>query len=610
MKRKLDQNDQPAATENAETATASSTPAADAETTATWESLRLDSRLLQAIASQNWKKPTLVQSKAIPLALDGRDVLAKSKTGSGKTSVYVLPLLDAILKRKQTTSSPSTTALILVPTRELADQVVRVIDTFAAFCKDIQTVKLSEKLSDAVTRTLLSNLPDLVVGTPARVLQAIKSSALNLDGLKHLVLDESDLLLSYGYDENLKTIASTIPKGVQTILTSATLTPDVEAVRDLFCRDPAIVDLEEKNDTEGGVDQFYVKCAEDEKFLCIYVIFKLQLIKGKSIVFVHDVDRSYRLKLYLEQFGIRSTVLNSELPINSRIHIVQQFSQGVYDILIASDEHEVLGGEDEQQEEAEEQQDGESADRTDAKSSNPPKKKRKSAKRDKEYGVSRGIDFKGVAAVINFDLPTSSKSYTHRIGRTGRAGQHGISLSFVIPSNEYRKHMPTSIESTENDEKILAKITRQQAKKGKELKPYNFDKKSLDAFRYRMNDALRAVTKVAIREARVRELKQELVKSEKLKRHFEENPAELQHLRHDSELRAARLQPHLKQVPDYLLPADGKKAVSALNVGYVPLRKHKDEKRKGRNAKKGKRTFTRKSDPLKSFRGRGKGKGK
>lgn len=101
MKRKLDENDQPAATENAETATASSTPAADAETTATWESFRLDSRLLQAIASQNWKKPTLVQSKAIPLALDGRDVLAKSKTGSGKTSVYVLPLLEAILKRKQ-----------------------------------------------------------------------------------------------------------------------------------------------------------------------------------------------------------------------------------------------------------------------------------------------------------------------------------------------------------------------------------------------------------------------------------------------------------------------------------------------------------------------------
>ena len=136
----------------------------------------------------------------------------------------------------------------------------------------------------------------------------------------------------------------------------------------------------------------------------------LETQSNSTTVFVHDVDRSYRLKLFLEQFGIRSTVLNSELPINSRIHIVQQFSQGVYDILIASDEHEVLGGEDDQQEEAEEQKIGNDAESKEDKSSNPPKKKRRSAKRDKEYGVSRGIDFKGVAAVINFDLPTSSKS--------------------------------------------------------------------------------------------------------------------------------------------------------------------------------------------------------
>lgn len=119
-----------------------------------------------------------------------------------------------------------------------------------------------------------------------------------------------------------------------------------------------------------------------------------------------------------------------------------------------------------------------------------------------------------------------------------------------------------------------------------------------------------AVTKVAVREARIRELKQELVKSEKLKRHFEENPAELQHLRHDSELRAARLQPHLKQVPDYLLPPEGRKAVSTTNIGYVPLRKAKDGKdRKGKSGRGKTRKFTRKSDPLKSFKGRGKGKG-
>lgn len=215
--------------------------------------------------------------------------------------------------------------------------------------------------------------------------------------------------------------------------------------------------------------------------------------------------------------------------------------------------------------------------------------------------MSRGIDFKNVACVINFDLPTSAKSYTHRIGRTGRAGQTGMALSFVIPSDQYRKHPPTSVESTENDERILARITKQQGKQGKEVKPYNFDMEQVDAFRYRMNDALRAVTKVAVREARTRELREELLKSEKLKRHFEENPSEMHHLRHDGELRAARTQAHLKHVPDYLLPSDAKKGLSQ-EVGFVPFNKADKKNRKHRKFKVGKK----KSDPLRSFKARSK----
>lgn len=132
--------------------------------------------------------------------------------------------------------------------------------------------------------------------------------------------------------------------------------------------------------------------------------------------------------------------------------------------------------------------------------------------------TAQGIDFKNVAAVINFDLPTSATSYAHRIGRTARAGKAGMALSFVVPKELYRKHMPTTTATAEKDEKVLARITRQQARKGKEVKPYNFNTKQVEAFRYRMNDALRAVTKVATREARTRELRQELLKSEKLKR--------------------------------------------------------------------------------------------
>jgi ATP-dependent RNA helicase DDX56/DBP9 len=216
--------------------------------------------------------------------------------------------------------------------------------------------------------------------------------------------------------------------------------------------------------------------------------------------------------------------------VNSRIHVVEEFNRNVYDIIIASDENEVIGDEDSPQTQEDEGRAVEDdQQKQPAKSDNEGArdKKRKRVKRDKEYGVSRGIDFKNVTAVINFDLPTSSKSYTHRIGRTARAGQSGMALSFVIPQTQFRKHMPTSVETTENDEKVLTKIIKAQEKRGKEVKPYVFDMKQVEAFRYRLNDALRAVTKVAIREARTRELRQELIKSEKLKRHFEENPAEL-----------------------------------------------------------------------------------
>jgi ATP-dependent RNA helicase DDX56/DBP9 len=240
------------------------------------------------------------------------------------------------------------------------------------------------------------------------------------------------------------------------------------------------------------------------------------------------------------------------------------------------------------------------------------KKKRKKPRLDKEYGVSRGIDFQNVACVLNFDLPTSSKSYTHRIGRTARAGKSGMSMSFVVPANLHGKHKPTTIASTANDEKVLAKITQQQAKKGKQVKPYVFDMEQVQSFRYRMEDALRSVTRTAIREARTRELRQELLASEKLKRHFEENPEDLKHLRHDGELRAARVQPHLKHVPEYLLPKDGTAGLTTgPAIGGVGLKKSGENRiRKARERNKRVRKNAgvkgKGRDPLKMFKGKAK----
>ena len=489
----------------------------------------------------------------------------------------------------------------------------------------------------------------------------MNNSALALDSLTHLIIDEADLVLSYGYEQDLQLLAEAIPKAVQRILMSATLSAEVETLKGLLCQNPVVLDLDEGGDEGGGISQFVVKyvqrnrsseaqwltiahrCAEDDKFLLAYVIFKLKLIKGKCIIFVCDIDRGYRLKLFLEQFGIRSCILNSEVPVNSRIHVVEEFNKNIYEIIIATDEHEVLeeradnlvaqdeigkglpsstGGarastNESNGDRGEFALDGDSAPNKivkDEKKADKKQDRRRIPKRTKEYSISRGIDFRNVACVLNFDLPTSPRSYTHRIGRTARAGKSGMALSLVVSKELHHKHKATTIASTEHDEEVLEQITHYQLKKGQEVKPYHFDMKQVEAFRYRAMDALNAVTRIAIRNARTRELRQELLKSEKLKRHFEENPDDLHHLRHDGEIRAVRVQAHLKHVPDYLMPSSGATPIIVGNedVGFVPMRKASDNRiRRARmaNRSKGKGGSGRKgTDPLKTFNAKGRGK--
>ena len=442
---------------------------------------------------------------------------------------------------------------------------------------------------------------------------------------------------------------------------SATLSAEVETLKGFLCQNPVVLELDGGGDGDGGISQFVVKyaqrngrgkaqrlttarrCAEDDKFLLAYIIFKLKLIKGKCIIYVGDIDRGYRLKLFLEQFGIRSCILNSEVPVNSRIHVVEEFNKNIYEIIIATDEYEVLGGRadnlaarddtgkglptstggarasanESDGEQGKVAHDDDSAPNQIANGGKKPEKKqerRRISKRIKEYSISRGIDFRNVACVLNFDLPTSPRSYTHRIGRTARAGKTGMALSLVVSKELHHKHKATTIASTEHDEEVLEQIARHQRKKGQEVKPYHFDMKQVEAFRYRAMDALNAVTRIAIRNARTRELRQELLKSEKLKRHFEENPDDLHHLRHDGEIRTVRVQAHLKHVPDYLMPSSGATHIIAGNedVRFVPMRRASDNRiRRARlaNRSKGKGGPGRKgTDPLKTFNAKGRGK--
>ena len=367
----------------------------------------------------------------------------------------------------------------------------------------------------------------------------------------------------------------------------------------------------------------------------------------------------------MEQFSIKSCVLNSELPLNSRrisfppilcisahpfvrYHTVQEFNKGVYDYIIATDESSGKAEKDgkNEQEDEEGRQDSLSAvgdtgqpssqkrERSLSPQAGPsrPVKRRKKKMSDREYGVTRGVDFVDVACVVNFDLPSSSRSYTHRVGRTARAGRTGMSLSFVVPAEEWGKNKVVGcLESSKEDETVFAKIEKEQIARGNTIKEYQFDMQQVEAFRYRMEDALRSVTRSIIKEARIKELKTEILNSEKLKvrtsvlcsclwiahwvqAHFEDNPLDLEYLRHDKPLHPMRVQAHMKHVPKYLLPRmapvvgtqEGDSTTSNSSkpkVSFAPFRKPSSRHR-GRGGGRGGASSgsKKKSDPLKIFR--------
>lgn len=555
-----------------------------------WDSLNLDPRIIQAVDHLGFKNPTLIQSCAIPLALEERrDIIAKASTGSGKTAAYMIPILQNLLAAEQEKCVKS---IVLVPTRELADQVAQFTEKLLVYSNQkVTVVNLSNNVSDQVLRSLLTNKPDILVATPGKLIHVLQenvnSKLIDLSKTRHLVIDEVDLILSYGYMEDLEQLETFLPvkTNLQTFMMSATINDDLNELKSRFCSKPAVLKLNEDESAGQKLVQYYARTTEFDKFLLTYVIYKLNLIKGKSLIFVNSIERGYRLKLFLEQFGIRCCILNSELPVNSRLHIVEEFNKNVYSLLIATDETSDFAVEedegDEQVEDSHNVKEGSS--------------KKSKSKKDKEYGVSRGVDFRNVACVLNFDLPTTSRAYVHRIGRTARAGKAGMALSFVIPESEVGKHRVATLPSAKKDEKVLKKIIKQQQKNGLEINPYQFDMKQVEGFRYRSEDAFRAVTGVAIREARIAELKNELLNSDKLKRFFEENPQDLASLRHDKELHPSRVQSQLKRVPEYLLPASAR-AGSKKDLGFIPFTKNRV--RKGGKKRKG----GRKSDPLKRIR--------
>ncbi|XP_055331652.1 probable ATP-dependent RNA helicase DDX56 [Paramacrobiotus metropolitanus] len=540
----------------------------DSVSPAAFADMGLDERILKAIADLGWKEPTLIQERAIPLALDGKDIVARARTGSGKTAAFLIPIIQKILLRKSDLDQKACCrALVVVPSKELAKQAYKNLLELTAVCStQVRCVDLSNQADLAAEKPLLKENPDVVIGTPSKIFAHLQSRSLTpKQKLEFIVFDEADLLFSFGYERDIQNIKPYLPEMCQTFLTSATLSEDIVRLKKLFLHNPVTLKLEESRLPEADqLTQYHIQCDATEKFVLLYAMLKLNLIQGKTIVFVNSVERCYRVKLFLEQFGIKACILNSELPVNSRCHIVQQFNDNVYDILVASDEINLKPA------------------------AAKGKNKRKS---DKEYGVSRGVDFQNVSNVINFDFPLNVDAYVHRVGRTARGQNQGTALSFVLPMElplleEVDRLLSEALDSGGGVPTEAASV----------FKPYQFRMDQIEGFRYRAEDAMRAVTKVAVREARIKEIRQEMLNSQKLKTYFTDNPRDLQVLRHDKTLHTVRVQPHLKHVPDYLVPPVLRPVVKSRSDTPKTSSTKKVHPSKGafRNRK-------RKADPLKSF---------
>jgi ATP-dependent RNA helicase DDX56/DBP9 len=306
----------------------------------------------------------------------------------------------------------------------------------------------------------------------------LKAGSLDVKNLEIIIIDEADHILSSGNEDDLKQLLGYLPKLRQCALASATLSEDVTELKRLAMKRPAVLKLEEPEVAPPSqLSHYHIGAEEEEKAVILYVLFKLHLVRGKTIVFVNTVDRCYKLKLYLEQFGVPTCVLNSELPSAARCHSVAQFNQGLYDIIIASDERSL---------EVPEKQ-------PDIKGKKKGELQKGKRKKDKESGVSRGIDFQFVSNVINFDFPPDINPYIHRVGRTARGRNQGTALSFVsVNERPLLEKVETYLRAGSDDTVIKA---------------YQFKMEEVEGFRYRAKDAWRAVTRIAVREARLKEIK-------------------------------------------------------------------------------------------------------
>ncbi|MFM8610434.1 MAG: DEAD/DEAH box helicase [Burkholderiaceae bacterium] len=350
--------------------------------------LQLAEPLARAVAEMGYESMTPIQAQAIPVVLTGRDVMGAAQTGTGKTAAFSLPLLQRLLKHDNTSTSPArhpVRALVLLPTRELADQVAQQVKLYAKYTNLRSAVVFGGM--DMKPQTLeLKKGVEVLVATPGRLLDHIEAKNAVLNQVEYVVLDEADRMLDIGFLPDLQRILSYLPKQRTTLLFSATFSPEIKRLANSYLKDPITVEVARPNETASTVEQHFYSVTDDDKRRALKQIVRERGI-SQAFVFVNSKLSCARLARSLEREGLKTTALHGDKSQDERLKSLAAFKAGEVDLLVATDV------------------------------------------------AARGLDIKDVPAVFNFDLPFNPEDYVHRIGRTGRAGASGLAVTFVSPSD-------------------------------------------------------------------------------------------------------------------------------------------------------------------------------
>lgn len=337
--------------------------------------------LLRNVEAQGWTTPTPIQTASIPHAREGRDLVATAETGSGKTAAFLLPVMDRLMKQRTARAG----ALVLCPTREIALQTEQCAKALGRGTGLRYAVVYGGVGMEPQIKALQS--AQLIVATPGRLLDHLGRGTVNLSELKVLVLDEADRMLDMGFLPDLRRILSHVPEQRQTLLFSATMPPEIQALADRFTKRPARVEVGRLAAPPATVSQTAIPVVSGEKTEVLLRIIQREQIQS-ALVFTRTKHRADRLTRQLSRAGLNVACIHGDRSQRQRESALEGFRTGSHRILVATDI------------------------------------------------ASRGLDVQGVTHVINYDLPNQPEDYVHRIGRTARAGASGLAVSFITEEDQ------------------------------------------------------------------------------------------------------------------------------------------------------------------------------